>query len=170
VGLTVFDLGPLRGAATLPDDARRVAGFCGAPERAEPWIRTWQRRAQAIARHLSEEQRRRGMYLALYAGRLFGGTRGSSFHDVLMYAGLRDVAARAYEGWPQYADEQVLALDPDVIVTRRGMARALCGRPAMAALRACRDGDVIEIDGAILDQPGPGILEAAEAVHAAVYE
>lgn len=169
-GLNVFDLGSLRGASTIPDDARRVAAFCGAPERAEPWIRAWERRLRSIARHIPSERRKSAAYLALYAGRIFGGTRGSSFHDVLTYAGLRDVAAARFEGWPQYADEQVLALDPDVIVTRRGMGRALCARASMATLRACREHRVLEIDGALLDDPGPGILDAAEAVHAAAYE
>ncbi len=169
-GLTLFDLGPIGGAATLPDDARRVAAFCGAPERAERWIASWQSRLSAIARDVPHARRRRGLYLAIYAGRLYGGTRGSSFHDVLRSGGLRDVAADAYEGWPQYRDEQVLALDPDVLVTRRGMGPALCRRPALTDLRACRNDGVVEIDGALLDAPGPGILDAAEAVHAAVYE
>lgn len=166
-GLTVFDLGPLRGVASLPDDARRVATLCGAPERARPWIRTFQRRLSAIARDVPAEDRRGAIYLAEYAGHLYGGARGTSFHDVLTYGGLRDAAA-GYEGWPQYSVEQMLALDPELIVTRRGMRRTVCAR--VPSLGACRRRDVVEIDGALLDAPGPGILEAAEAVHAAVYE
>lgn len=167
-GLRVFDLGALRGAASVPDDVRRVAAFCGAPDRAEPYLRAWQRRLDAIARHLPREARLGAIYLSIYGGQLFGGTRGSSYHDVLRYAGLRDQAAERYEGWPQYSAEQVLALDPARIVTRTGMGAAICARAGFETLSACRSG-LVEIDGDLLDAVGVGILEAAEAVHAAGY-
>jgi iron complex transport system substrate-binding protein len=169
-GLTVFDLGRLEGVRSLDGDVRRITALCGAPERAAPYLRTLHRRLDAIARHLPERERRSAIYLTIYSGALFGGTRGSSYHDALVFAGLRDAAAERYRGWPQYSAEQLLELDPDAIVTRRGMRRAICGRPSLAPLRACRSRAVFEVDGALLDAPGPGILEAAEAVHEAVYE
>lgn len=168
-GLTVFDLGPLEGADDVPDDARRVAAFCGAPERAEPYVEAWTRRLRAIARHLEPSRRRGAIYLSLYGGQLYGGTRGSSYHDVLTYAGLRDQAATRHTGWPQYSTEQVIALDPELVITRRGMGAAICARPGLETLRAC-DGGMIEVDGDLLDAVGVGVLDAAEAVHAAVYE
>lgn len=169
-GLTVLDLGPLEGLRSLPDDVRRIARICGAPELGERYLGALNRRLDAIARHVPPSERRSAIYITIYAGSIFGGTRGSSYHDVLVHAGLRDAAAERFTGWPEYSIEQLLTIDPEVIVTRPGMRRAICGRDSLRRLRACRDGDVFEIDGALLDSPGPGILEAAEAVHAAVYE
>jgi iron complex transport system substrate-binding protein len=169
-GLTVLDLGPLEGLRSLPDDVRRIARICGAPELGERYLEALERRLSAIARHIPERDRRSAIYVTIYAGALFGGTDPSSYHDVLVRAGLYDAAADRYDGWPQYSTEQLLALDPELIVTRPDMRRAICGRESLGRLRACREGDVYEIDGALLDSPGPGILEAAEAVHAAVYE
>ncbi len=168
-GITVFDLGPLEGARSVPDDARRVAAFCGAPERAEPYVAAWTRRLRAIARHLPERSRRGAIYLSVYGGQLFGGTRGSSYHDVLTHAGLRDRAADRHSGWPRYSVEQVLTLDPELVVTRRGVGRTICAHPGLEALAACRNRGIVEVDGDLLDAVGVGILDAAEAVHAAVY-
>jgi len=89
---------------------------------------------------------------------------------VLEHAGLRDGAAEAgFDGWPELTPEQVLAINPQYLVTRPGMGSVLCGRDALSALRACRrPHGVLEVDGMLLDDPGPTILEAAEALRAAL--
>ncbi len=166
-GLHVLDLGAPQGLRSLPDEARRIGALCGGSERADVYVRTIDRRLRAIARHLRE--RKRGMYVTIYSGQLFGGTIGSTYHEVLTYAGVNDAAAERYRGWPQYSHEQLLAIDPEILVTRNGMRSALCTRAGLETLRACRRGAVYEVDGALLDAPGPGILDAAEAVHAAAY-
>jgi iron complex transport system substrate-binding protein len=166
----VFDLGPLEGMRSFQEDARQIAALCGAPERGERYLAALERRLSSIARHLAPRERKSAIYLSIYSDSLFGGTIPSSYHDVLEYAGLRDVAARRFRGWPQYSVEHILALDPDVIVTRSGMSRAICERPSFARVRACMRGSIVEIDGATLDEPGPGVLDAAEALYEAVYE
>lgn len=166
-GLTVFDLGPLEGRRSLPEDVRLVAALCGATG-GDAYVARFDRRMRAIADRLPADARRSAIYLTVYGDRLFGGGAGTSYHDVLEAAGLRDAAAARYDGWPQYAVEAVLELDPDVVVTRAGMREPICGHPVLSRLRACPDG-LVEIDGDLLDAPGPGMLEAAEAVHRAVY-
>ncbi|HJL19989.1 MAG TPA: ABC transporter substrate-binding protein [Sandaracinaceae bacterium LLY-WYZ-13_1] len=166
-GLTVFDLGRLEGMRTLPEDARQVAALCGDADRGARYAARLTRRMEAIS-DVPRAGRRRAIYLTLYGDRLFGGTVGTSYHDVLTAAGLRDAAAQAHRGWPQYALEEVVALDPPLVVTREGMADRICGHPTLSRLRAC-EGGVVEMDGDLLDAPGPGMVEAAEALHRAVY-
>ena len=166
-GLAVFDLGPLRGRETLEDDIVAVATFCGAPERGARYARTFAQRLDRVAAGVPARGRRSAMYLAVYGDRYFGGTTGTSYHDVLEAAGLRDAAASRYEGWPQYTVEQILELDPDVVITRAGMRAAICEHPVLGRLAACA-ADVVEIDPNLLDAPGPGMLEAAEAIRDAL--
>jgi iron complex transport system substrate-binding protein len=168
-GLTVFDLGPMEGMATLPEDIRVVAALCGAPERGDHYLAVLERRLAAVARDVPESARREAIYLSIYGDRLFGGTVGTSYHDVLLAAGLRDAASARHRGWPQYTVEQLLSLDPEVIVTREGMRPSICDPPGLHDLSACAHDGVVEIDGDLLDSAGPGMLEAAEAVHDAVY-
>jgi iron complex transport system substrate-binding protein len=110
------------------------------------------------------------MYLGTHGGQLFGGTRGTSYHDVLVHGGLVDAAAERYEGWPALTSEQVLELDPELLVTAEGKADELCHIPGLERLRPCRgEGRIVEVPAAVLIDPGTPMLEAAEAVRRAVH-
>ncbi|AUX32763.1 MULTISPECIES: ABC transporter substrate-binding protein [Sorangium] len=169
-GLTVYDLGPMRGLATLVPNVHEVAALVGHPERGRRFATALVQGMAAVAADLQPPQRRRGMYLSGYGGRLFGGTAGTSYHDVLTSAGLVDAAAAAQRDWPEYTPEHVLTLDPDVLVTNTGMRKILCGQAGLDRLRACSaPGGVVELDDALLGDPGPAMLEAAQTVRSAVY-
>ena len=164
-GLVVFDLGALEGVRSLETDIVQVATLCGARDRGQTYRDRWRGRLARVADGRAPSER--ALYLTIYGDRLYGGAEGTSYHDVIEAAGLADAASGRYEGWPQYAIEQVLELDPDLIVTRPEMGRRIC-RGALSTLRACRDDAIIELDETLLDDPGPGILDAAEALRDAV--
>jgi iron complex transport system substrate-binding protein len=170
VGLRVFDLGPMRGVPTFLSNLLAVGWLVGRAPAARELASQFRSNLQAIARHLPPSARLGSLYLGIHGSQLFGGTRGSSYHDVLTYAGLNDVAARDFEGWPSYAPEQLLAFDPEVIVTQTGMRAALCQRPPLGRLRACGEhGQVIELESQLLNDAGFGMLEASERIHSAAY-
>lgn len=167
-GVTVFDLGPMQGLASLLEDVRTLAALVGVPERGEALAARLSRRYRNIAdgRFLDA-----GMYLGVVGGRLYGGAAGTNYHDVLVGAGLRDLAAeRGLRGWPPLTSEEVLALDPPWIVTAAGQERALCARPGLDALRACQGGKVLGVDERYLGDPGLGLVEAAELLHEELRE
>ncbi|MEM9487882.1 MAG: ABC transporter substrate-binding protein [Myxococcota bacterium] len=169
-GLQVFDIGSMRGVVTYLAALRRLGALLGRPDRAEILARRYRRSLAAVAADVPAEGRKQALYLSAYGNKLFGGTRGTNYHDILTYAGLRDRAADHYEDWPSYSAEQLLALDPELIVTRVGQAGPLCELPGLARLRACqRAGAIIELESFALDDPGPGVLESAEALRRAVY-
>lgn len=169
-GIEVFDLGEARGAADLVRDMHVVAALLGHPERGERLATAWQRRFAAVDASLGDRPRNRAMYLSTYGGKVFGGTRGSSYGDVLVAAGLVDIAAIAYEGWPQYSAEQLLHLDPDLVVTKPGMGAEICRLPGVNRMRCCNaPGGFVEVESALLDEPGLPMLDTAEQIFSAVY-
>lgn len=170
-GLTVCDLGPQGGLESLAQNAEAIGRLIGARERAERFIASLRRRLAAVAAALPRDlPRRRAVYVQLIGDYLYGGTVGTSYHDVLVAAGLDDLAERSYRNWPQYTVEQLIALDPEVIVTLRGAAAGLRRLPGVGSMRAARAADgIIELDSALLEHPGPIMLEAAEALFAAAY-
>lgn len=169
-GLVVFDLGPMRGVQTFLGSVLAIGWLTGRLEAARELALHFQLRLESIARHLPPAARRGALYVGVHGSRLYGGTRGTSYHDVLSYAGLVDVAARDFQGWPSYDPEQLLLLDPEVIVTQTGRRGALCERSELGRLRACTaNGQVIELDSRLLDDAGLGMLEASELVHLAAY-
>ncbi|MET0286291.1 MAG: ABC transporter substrate-binding protein [Polyangiales bacterium] len=165
-GVQVFDVGPMRGLATLLHAIRAIGWLLAAPERAEAYATTLQARLTALS---PGPKGPRTLYLARYADKLFAAGGETSYHDVIELAGLTDAAAaHGLTGWPELTAEGVLAIDPDQLLTRSGMGAALCRHPGLALIRPCQPGGrILELDGALLDDPGPTMLEAAEAVHRA---
>lgn len=169
-GLNVFDLGEMRGLQTLLPNIRQLAGVLDVPELGEKLIQDLVRQLRAVSADIPDADKRLGLYVGIHGSQLYGGTTGTSFHDVLVAGGLRDVAAAAgFQGWPAYTNEQLLSLDPPWIITNPGTERSLCRHPGFQSLSACREGRVRSIETDLLTDPGLGILRAAEAVHAVVY-
>lgn len=169
-GLTVFDFGEMRGLSTLLPNLRTMGILMGRPERGAELAERFERRLRHVAAGVPRDQWPGGLYVAVHGDKIYGGTDGTSYHDVLTAAGVRDVAAERYDRWPAYTAEQLLSLDPDVVVTSSGMRRTFCRHPGFERLRACRtDGGVVGVDGVLLSSSGLDMLEAAEAVFEQVH-
>lgn len=168
-GIAVLDLGEMRGLSNLRPNILALASALGDPARGERLYQRWSRRFHAIARDVPPGARKRAAYVANYAGKLYGGTLGSSYHDVLEAAGLVDVAAEHYRAWPNYDPEQLLALDPPLIVTELGMAEPLCANVWLRALSACHARAFVELPSPLIGDAGLGMLDAAETLHDRVY-
>ncbi|MCB9763660.1 MAG: ABC transporter substrate-binding protein [Alphaproteobacteria bacterium] len=172
-GVEVFDLGEMRGVETTREDIVTLGTLLGQPERAGRLLARFDRELAALeARVPPAEAQPEGIYLSVYGDTFFGGTVGTSYADMLRYGGVRDKAARAgFTGWPQYTPEQLLVLDPTLILTQEGMARTICAHAQLSLMAACRpDGRVIELPGAYHSDPGLGLIEAAAAVQARVHD
>lgn len=169
-GITVFDFGEMRGLLSLLPNLRTLGTLLEREERGAELARRFARRMGGVAANLPDAHKPGGLYVAVYGDKLYGGTEGTSYHDVLTAAGVRDLAAERYRNWPDYSPEELLVLDPDLVVTYRGMQQLFCNHPGLDRLRACRTGRVIGIDAALLQSPGLEMLEAAEALFEAVHE
>jgi iron complex transport system substrate-binding protein len=169
-GVRVFDLGHMHGLETLLPDIRALGWLIGAPERAERYARRLAQRMERVAAGL-DGPRPRAMYVSIYGDRMYGGAARTSYHDILVHAGLRDVAAEAgMQGWPEITGEQILALDPEVLVTQSNMAQVLCRHAGLERARPCRGrGSVVELEAALMDDPGPSILDATESLYDALW-
>jgi len=169
-GIAIFDLGEMRGLDSLLEDIRAVGELLDEVERAETLARRFRTRMHQVATDIPEARRPTAIYVGVHGTQIFGGARDTSYHDVLEAAGLVDVAARRYRGWPSYTPEDILSLAPDYIVSPRGQGRGICRLNGLATLAACRSPNgIIEIDVSLMVDPGLTMLDAAEEVRAAVH-
>lgn len=170
-GIQVFNLGEMRGMQTLLPNIAAVAALIGEPERGRVYSEKLRRRLQAVASDIPLERRKRALYVSAYGNQLYGGTGGTSYHDALVFGGLIDVTEGKLEGFPRYDPEQLLELDPERIVVNEGTQEALCRVGGLEALRACQHGraGLVGVPTTLIGDPGPGMLEAAEFLRAAVY-
>ena len=170
VGLTVFDLGEMRGLKTLLPNIVSIGTLLGRPQAGRELATRFERRMQSIAAAIPVAKRPLAIYASIYGDSMYGASTGTSHHDVLLAAGLRDKAAGVYQDWPRYTPEMMLALDPDVIVTQDGMRELMCRHTNLQRLRACGpSGQIVEVNGRLLDDPSLTMLDAAEAVYEAVH-
>jgi iron complex transport system substrate-binding protein len=169
-GVVVFDLGEMLGLESLLPDITIIGRLVGADERAARLRTELLERLQAVAADIPRGARPRGLYLSAYGKQLFGGAAATSYHDVLEYGGVDDVAAPRYRGWPALDAERVLSLDPEVLVTKRGMAKEVCRAPGLGLLRPCRgQGRIAELDNDLVDDPSLPILELAESLRTQIH-
>lgn len=170
LGIPVFDLGEMRGLQTYLDDARAIATIVGRPELGQRYAETFRRRMERVVGPVPDSERPRGAYLSVFGTSIYGGGRRTSYDDALRYGGLLNVVAKAHEGWPDLSIEEVLALDPEVIVTNIGMGDALCSLSQLDRLSACRAPrrSIVELPPDLLSDPGAAMLETAEAIHEGV--
>jgi iron complex transport system substrate-binding protein len=169
-GLNVFDLGPMEGFASLQQTIARLGVLLSLETRSRRYAAELERRVRSIAVPARPEQRRSAMYLSVYGQKIYGGALNTSFHDVLTFAGLDDVAAKTFSGWPLLSPEQVLMLDPEIVVTNERMAQLLCANPGLERLRACKPGHgLVTLPEWLLGDPGPNLVLAAELLNEAVY-
>ena len=161
-GIAVYDAGDLDGWATCQRVTRDLGRLLGVEARAEALLDRCQRRLAAVAERPSPGLR--GLYVGVIQDRLFGGTVGTAYHDVLTGAGLVDAAAERFHGWPQYSFEDLLAFDADVIVIDAGQAEVLRRLPGAQRLRA----RVIELPGELLQDPGLLIIDAVERLRSEI--
>jgi iron complex transport system substrate-binding protein len=170
-GLSVFVLGEMRGLESYLDSALSVATLVGQPELGLHYAQSFRSRMANIAATLPQAGRKTALQLVYYGRQLYGSGKETSYYDVLNAAGLIDLGAVHFTGWPALSTDQVLVLDPDVIVTRDGMGAQLCSQDSLRRLRACQGqaGGIVELPDELLNDPGPQMLPSAERIYAAVY-
>lgn len=169
--VAVFDLGDTRGFVSLLDDIGALGQVLNVNTRATQLTERIERELQALEQAVSTEKRPAGMYLSMYGDSFFGGTTNTSFADMLSYGGIDDLAAKhGYKEWPQYTPEQLLVMNPSLIVTSQGLGSGICNHPILYQLAACRkDGQIIEISSEYISDPGLGIIQAAASIQAAAH-
>jgi iron complex transport system substrate-binding protein len=167
LGIRVFDLGEMRGVESFLANARAVATIAGRTSLGERYAERFRARLHRVAPDVPKGERKRAAYLSVFGTSIYGGGRRTSYDDVLRHAGLENALAKTYEGWPDLGPEEVLASNPELVVTHRGMGPLLCSLPKLDRLEACKGERpaIVELEPSVLSDPGSGILTAAEQVH-----
>jgi iron complex transport system substrate-binding protein len=169
-GIEVFDLGPQRGVSTFVENARDISLLLDAGARGEELASDVVSRLERLRDSVPAANRKSAAYVALYGGKLLSAGAGTSYHDLLSYAGLDDSVARERNGYPELNVEELLRLDPEVVVGPPSTRAGLCRLQGLARLRVCRSRHaIVSIDDALLGETGLGMALAAERIHAGAY-
>jgi len=148
-GAPVYRLANFDSIEGVMGSIRAVGDAIGEPEAAGRLVASMRSRLAAVVARRAGHPRPR---VLSYSGGFSAG-RDTSFDDILRYAGgVNEAAARGLAKFPKLSTEQVLAWDPDVLVSgvlpgERDAVRArLTTGPGLAQTTAARRGQIILID------------------------
>lgn len=166
-GMVVFNVGSCSGVADYLRQSRELGRLLQVEERAKRYASTFLKRLQRIASVHSHPQAPRILYLSLYGDHFFGGGKGTSYHDIISYAGFRDVAVEAgISGYIQYSLEQVIALKPDYILCAEEIKASLQQLPGAVAIPALAQNRFYVLPRHFLESASALVLPAAEQLNA----
>jgi iron complex transport system substrate-binding protein len=139
-----------RNLAEIEANIRSIGQAVGEEIRAEAVIREMRRRLAAARGRLQPERAgRRVLYLA--SGNFTAGSE-TSIHEILIAAGMRNAAAEAgITGHARIAPEQIIQIDPDVILIGtgyerdRGFRRRLEEDRQLSTVKAIKDRHFVEL-------------------------
>ena len=102
--------------------------------------------------------------------------KGTFMDELATLCGLTNAFADL-DGWAEISEEQVLARDPDYIVTitmyyGEGPTpiEEIKGRPGWDALKAVQNDDILNADSNEISRPGPRLMDAAETLYTFVSD
>jgi iron complex transport system substrate-binding protein len=151
-------------------DIRKVAEALAVPDRGAELVDALRRRMDAVQRQTAAIEERPSVACIEWVEPLMAA--GNWMPELVELAGGRSVIGRAGEHAPWTSLEQLVELDPDVIIAmpcgfdiRRTLAEmpTLTAKPAWSNLRAVATGRAYVADGnQYFNRPGPRVAEALE--------
>jgi len=96
---------------------------------------------------------------------------GNFINDILKYAGVENVAKKAWTAYPQYSFEKLVSENPQYIIIPSNLAtkQQIIADKRWQSLEAVRTGRVLFINVDILSRPGPRVVDAIEQIAGFIY-
>jgi iron complex transport system substrate-binding protein len=162
-----------RNFADVEANLRLIGRAVGEESRAETVIEEMRRKLEAARTRLRPgSEGLRTLYLA--AGNFSSGA-GTSIHEILTAAGLKNAAAEAgIKGHVKLAPEQIMQIDPNLILIAsgyerdRGFRQALENDAQLSAVRAVKEKRIVEIQARGVLTVSHHVADAVESLVEAV--
>ena len=149
-----------------------IGKITGTGDRAAEIVNDMELRAKAITDltgTLDVSQLPRVLY-AMYHEPIYTIGTNTFIHEMIMKAGGTNIAAFAGEGWPTLSLEQVISLNPQVvIVDNEASLLALNSDFRLAGLDAFKNGRVYLINPDLTSRQGPRIIEGLERMSRMIH-
>lgn len=161
-GIPVFYSNPRR-LGDIPDTMVRLGILTGHEATAGKAADRWKRKLEALKKKYRNRPSLRVFYQVSDVP-LFTLNGRHIVNEVIEVCGGRNVFANLSVIAPHVSTEAVLAANPEVIVSTRGMGRegGLSGWKRFKTLDAVRYGNLFRIDPDWLDRPGPRMISGVE--------
>jgi iron complex transport system substrate-binding protein len=169
LGLPVYVTAP-RSAEKIFQTVENIGRITDCTERGDQLVAEMKSRLEAVKRHLAGLPPTRAFFITWFDPLLAPG-KNTFESDAMRRAGVLSITANINEFYPRYSLEQVLAQDPDVIITVEHTGSPLPDLKQIAGwkdLRAVKQGRIYVLNE-VFQHPSPrfveGIEELAKKLH-----
>lgn len=153
---------------------RLVAQATGASEKAEEVIQDMQEHlAQIKARVASVTEKKKVWIEVSPAPNIVTTGKDTFMHYMLEMIQAINVAGDE-QGWPQFVEEEIVRLNPDVIITTYGFyvdnpAHAILNRSGWSQVEAIKNKQVFDVHNDTVTRPGPRLMDGVETLAKFIY-
>jgi iron complex transport system substrate-binding protein len=161
---------PTRHVADIWANMQTIGHLTGTEARAAKEVASLQARLKAVAARAARRSAHPTVFYMVWDKPLMTAGGDSYLNDLITLAGGKNVAApTAGASYPTYSWEALLAQNPQVILGPQNMRNALMGlKTQYPKLRAVKGDRLRTLPDDLISRPGPRVVQALEAVEAAL--
>jgi len=160
LGLTVFGI-KTTDLDDLLNDIRRIAEITDKEVEAQGLTSEMESRIEAVTNETEElEQRPRVLYI-VWHDPLWTAGSGTFIHELIEKGGGVNIFQNV-TGYPTISIEEVIARDPEIIITSEWSYEWAINASELASTNASQTGRIYTLDDDLVQRPGPRLVEGLE--------
>ena len=157
----------------LMDDIRTVGNITGKQAEADALTSDMAARIQAVAQETEQLEHRPKTFYVIWHDPLFTVGADTFIHELIEEAGGENIFADL-TGYPIVSIEEVLARDPEVIITSVWSYDWALNTTELAGVNATATGRIYTVDDDLVQRPAPRIVQGLEwfahFIHPAIFD
>jgi iron complex transport system substrate-binding protein len=172
LGLTVFGI-KTTDLDDLLNDIRRIAEITDREVEAQALTSEMESRIQAVTNQTEELEQRPRVFYIVWHDPLWTAGSGTFIHELIEKAGGVNICQNM-TGYPTISIEEVIARDPEIIITSEESYDWAMNATDLASTNASQTGRIYTLDDDLVQRPGPRLIEGLEwfahFIHPEIFE
>lgn len=173
-GITVVVTGSAASFDEAYDTMKMIATATGSVEESEKIVTSMKERLEEIKEKAKQVTDQKRVWVEVSPGPdIFTTGKGTFMNEMLESIHAINVASD-HEGWVKLTEEEIVQLNPDVIVTTYGYyvddpVAEVLGRDGWAEVPAVKNDFIFDVDSDTVTRPGPRLIEGVETLAKRIY-
>ena len=160
LGLTVFGI-KTTDLDDLLNDIRRIAEITDKEVEAQALTSEMESRIEAVTNQTEELEQRPRVFYIVWHDPLWTAGSGTFIHELLEKGGGVNIFQNV-TGYPTISIEEVIARDPEIIITSEWSYEWAINASELASTNASQTGRIYTLDDDLVQRPGPRLVEGLE--------
>lgn len=172
LGIPVYAVDPMD-LDSVMDSIEDIGGLLGAGKRADKVVADMKKRLTEVQKKLSGISVRPGVFFQIGVNPVISAGSDTFIHELIKKAGGKNLAGE-HRGYPRFSTEEVLALDPEIIIVtsmnrQKAFERVVKEWKQWKNLSAAVNDRIYLVNSDLVDRPSPrlikGLEELARLIH-----